>query len=136
MDHGNIYRTIFEQSDIGVYQTLIEGGVVQANAAMARMFGYETPADFIAATGKSNEKFYVRSSDRDWHIAELKRSGRVSSRKRETRPDARASLWSPSGSGSRPITVISSRSTTTVGSPSNQSGRRPANHSAASPASG
>ena len=79
MDQGNIYRTIFEQSDIGVYQTLIEGGVVQANAAMARLFGYETPAEFIAATGTSNEKFYVRSSDREWHIAELKRSGRVAS---------------------------------------------------------
>jgi PAS domain S-box-containing protein len=77
LDHGNIYRTIFEQSDIGVYQTLIEGGVVEANSAMARMFGYETPAEFVAATGTSNEKFYVRHSDRDWHVEELKRSGRV-----------------------------------------------------------
>ncbi|MDQ7250909.1 PAS domain-containing sensor histidine kinase [Dongia sedimenti] len=78
MDQGNIYRTIFERSDIGVYQTLIEGGVVEANPAMARMFGYETAEEFAAATGTSNDKFYVRRSDRDWHIAELKRSGRVS----------------------------------------------------------
>ena len=77
MDHGNIYRTIFEQSDIGVYQTLIEGGVLEANPAMARLFGYETADEFIAATGTSNDKFYVRRSDRDWHIEELKRSGRV-----------------------------------------------------------
>jgi PAS domain S-box-containing protein len=78
LDHGNIYRTIFERSDIGVYQTLIEGGVVEANAAMARMFGYDTPEEFIAATGTSNEKFYVREQDRVWHIAELRRTGRVS----------------------------------------------------------
>jgi PAS domain S-box-containing protein len=79
LDQANIYRTIFERSDIGVYQTLVEGGVVEANPAMARMFGYETPAEFVAATGTSNDKFYVRRSDRDWHVAELKRSGRVSS---------------------------------------------------------
>jgi PAS domain S-box-containing protein len=93
LDHGNIYRTIFEQSDIGVYQTLIEGGVVQANAAMARLFGYETPAEFIAATGKSNEKFYVQSSDRDWHIAELKRSGRVASHVTEMKRRDGSRFW-------------------------------------------
>ena len=93
MDHGNIYRTIFEQSDIGVYQTLIEGGVVQANAAMARMFGYETPSEFIAATGKSNENVYVRGSDRDWHIAELKRSGRVASHVTEMKRRDGSRFW-------------------------------------------
>ncbi|GAB2175808.1 PAS domain-containing sensor histidine kinase [Dongia sp. agr-C8] len=93
MDHGNIYRTIFEQSDIGVYQTLIEGGVVQANSAMARMFGYETPAEFIAATGSDNEKFYVRKSDRDWHIAELKRSGRVASHVTEMKRRDGSRFW-------------------------------------------
>ncbi|WP_395023043.1 ATP-binding protein [Dongia sp.] len=93
MDHGNIYRTIFEQSDIGVYQTLIEGGVVQANAAMARMFGYETPAEFIAATGTTNETVYVRKSDRDWHIAELKRSGRVASHVTEMKRRDGSRFW-------------------------------------------
>jgi PAS domain S-box-containing protein len=93
LDHGNIYRTIFEQSDIGVYQTLIEGGVVQANAAMARMFGYETPDEFIAATGRSNENVYVRKSDRDWHIAELKRAGRVSSHVTEMKRRDGSRFW-------------------------------------------
>jgi PAS domain S-box-containing protein len=93
LDHGNIYRTIFEQSDIGVYQTLIEGGVVEANSAMARMFGYETPAEFIAATGTTNEKFYVRKGDRDWHIAELKRAGRVSSHVTEMKRRDGSRFW-------------------------------------------
>jgi PAS domain S-box-containing protein len=93
LDQGNIYRTIFEQSDIGVYQTLIEGGVVQANAAMARMFGYETAAEFIAATGTSNNKFYVRASDRDWHIAELKRSGRVAAHVTEMKRRDGSRFW-------------------------------------------
>ena len=93
MDQANIYRTIFERSDIGVYQTLIEGGVVEANPAMARMFGYETPDEFIAGTGKSNETVYVRVSDRDWHIAELKRSGRVTSHVTEMKRRDGSRFW-------------------------------------------
>jgi PAS domain S-box-containing protein len=78
MDRENVYRTIFEQSEVGVYHSLVEGGVVEANPAMARMFGYDTPGDFISATGALNAQFYVRRSDREWHVAELLRSGRVS----------------------------------------------------------
>ncbi|HVZ01603.1 MAG TPA: PAS domain S-box protein [Dongiaceae bacterium] len=78
MDRERIYREIFEHSEIGVYQTLIEGGVIEANPAMARMFGYETPADLAAAIGKENERLYVRPADREWHVGELVRSGRVS----------------------------------------------------------
>ncbi len=79
MDQNNIYRTIFERSDIGVYQTLIEGGVVEANPAMARMFGYETAEEFAAATGISNDQVYVHPRARAWHIAEIQLSGRVNS---------------------------------------------------------
>jgi PAS domain S-box-containing protein len=93
LDQANVYRTIFERSDIGVYQTLIEGGVVEANPAMARMFGYETPEEFAAATGTSNDKFYVRRSDRAWHIAELKRSGRVNSHVTEMKRRDGSRFW-------------------------------------------
>jgi PAS domain S-box-containing protein len=60
---------------------------------MARMFGYETPEEFIAATGKSNESVYVKKSDRDWHIAELKRSGRVASHVTEMKRRDGSRFW-------------------------------------------
>jgi PAS domain S-box-containing protein len=78
LDRERIYREIFEHSEIGVYQTLIEGGVIEANPAMARMFGYDTPIEFSQAIGRRNDRLYVRPADREWHIGELKRSGRVS----------------------------------------------------------
>jgi PAS domain S-box-containing protein len=78
LDRERIYREIFEHSEIGVYQTLVEGGVIEANPAMARMFGYDSPVDLSAAIGKENHRLYVRPADRDWHVSELKRSGRVS----------------------------------------------------------
>jgi PAS domain S-box-containing protein len=78
LNRESTYRAIFEHSDIGVYQSLVDGGVIEVNPAMARMFGYDTAEEFMAAVGRSNDRFYVRRADRDWHIAELKRSGRVS----------------------------------------------------------
>jgi PAS domain S-box-containing protein len=57
------------------------------------MFGYETPEEFIAATGKSNESVYVKKSDRDWHIAELKRSGRVASHVTEMKRRDGSRFW-------------------------------------------
>jgi PAS domain S-box-containing protein len=60
---------------------------------MARMFGYETPDEFIAATGRSNESVYVKKSDRDWHIAELKRSGRVASHVTEMKRRDGSRFW-------------------------------------------
>jgi hypothetical protein len=63
------------------------------------------------------------------------RSSRVSSRKRAIRPAfaAAASPSSTEGSGSVPMTVISSRSTSNSGGPVNQpSGSRPANQPATS----
>jgi PAS domain S-box-containing protein len=78
LSRGNIYKSIFDQSDIGVYQSLVDGGFVTANLAFARMFGFESTEAFIEAVGTANDTFYVRKSDREWHIAELRRTGRVS----------------------------------------------------------
>jgi PAS domain S-box-containing protein len=93
LDRERIYREIFEHSEIGVYQTLIEGGVIEANPAMARMFGFDTPADLIAAVGKVNDSLYVRPADREWHIAELKRSGRVANHICEMRRRDGSRFW-------------------------------------------
>ncbi|HVO03658.1 MAG TPA: PAS domain-containing sensor histidine kinase [Candidatus Cybelea sp.] len=93
MDRATIYRTIFEKSEIGVYQTLVEGGVVEVNPAMARMFGFETPQAFRDATGTSNERYYVRPGDRDWHIAELIRTGHVTNHVCEMRRRDGTKFW-------------------------------------------
>src|SRR5262249_34537883 len=70
-----------------------EGGVVEVNPAMARMFGYETPRAFVEAAGTSNQRYYVRPEDRDWHIAELNRAGHVTNHVCEMRRRDGSKFW-------------------------------------------
>jgi PAS domain S-box-containing protein len=43
------YRGIFENATEGIFQTTQDGRYLNANPALARMFGYDTPAELIAA---------------------------------------------------------------------------------------
>lgn len=43
------YRTIFENAVEGIFQMSTEGRYLAANPALARIFGYETPDQFMAA---------------------------------------------------------------------------------------
>ena len=43
------YRGIFENATEGIFQTTQDGRYLNANPALARMFGYESPAELIAA---------------------------------------------------------------------------------------
>jgi PAS domain S-box-containing protein len=41
------YRAIFENAVEGIFQTTPRGRILSVNPAMARLFGYKTPADFM-----------------------------------------------------------------------------------------
>jgi diguanylate cyclase (GGDEF)-like protein/PAS domain S-box-containing protein len=42
------YRSMFEEALVGIFQMTPEGRPLQLNRAMARIFGYESPAQFLA----------------------------------------------------------------------------------------
>jgi two-component system, cell cycle sensor histidine kinase and response regulator CckA len=42
------YRQLFEQAPIGIFQSTVEGAVLNVNPAYAEMFGYESPGDVLA----------------------------------------------------------------------------------------
>jgi PAS domain S-box-containing protein len=41
------YRTIFENSVDGIFRTTEDGHFLAANPSLARMYGYESPADLM-----------------------------------------------------------------------------------------
>ncbi|HEY9888188.1 MAG TPA: PAS domain S-box protein, partial [Candidatus Obscuribacterales bacterium] len=64
------YRTIFENSQVGMGRTrLTDGLVLEANQRFADIMGYDTPADLINRV--SSLSFYVRGEDRDRILREL-----------------------------------------------------------------
>ena len=53
------YRSIFENAVEGIFQTTVEGRFLVANPALARMFGYESPEQLLAAVSNIDDELYV-----------------------------------------------------------------------------
>jgi two-component system, cell cycle sensor histidine kinase and response regulator CckA len=58
------YRTIYEDAVFGIYQASPEGRFISVNNAFARMAGYDSPEELIAAINDIGVEFYVSSEDR------------------------------------------------------------------------
>jgi PAS domain S-box-containing protein/putative nucleotidyltransferase with HDIG domain len=58
------YRNIFEKAVEGIYQTTIEGRIITANAAIARMAGYDSPEELMESVKDIGTQLYVHPKDR------------------------------------------------------------------------
>ena len=54
------YRSIFENAVDGIFQSTVEGRLLTANPAMARIFGYDSPEEMMEAVSNL-ERLYVES---------------------------------------------------------------------------
>lgn len=58
------FRRFFEDVVLGIFQSTEEGVIMNVNPAFARMFGYATPQELIAAVGNDASELYVDPLDR------------------------------------------------------------------------
>jgi PAS domain S-box-containing protein len=58
------YRNIFENAVEGIYQSTTEGRFITANAALARMAGYDSPEGLIESIKDIGTQLYVHPEDR------------------------------------------------------------------------
>jgi PAS domain S-box-containing protein len=72
------YRAIFEYAVEGIYQTTPDGQLVSANPAMARMLGYDSVAQLLAAVQDVSRDLYVSHAARKQFIQKLRRNQIVS----------------------------------------------------------
>jgi PAS domain S-box-containing protein len=59
------YRDIFENAREGIFQTTPEGQYIEANPALARMLGYESPEDLIRERTDIARQHYVDPQQRE-----------------------------------------------------------------------
>lgn len=71
------YRSIYENAVEGIFQTSLDGRLLNANPATARILGYASPEEAVADLMDIRTKLYVRSGDRDEFVAELRERGFV-----------------------------------------------------------
>ncbi|WP_371322736.1 EAL domain-containing protein [Dechloromonas sp. ZY10] len=71
------YRSIFEDSVIGMFQTSIDGAYLAANRALARLYGYASASDLIAGLSDIARRLYVDPERREEFKRRIVATGRV-----------------------------------------------------------
>lgn len=69
------YRTIFENAIDGIYQTTPHGRYISANPALARMLGFDSPAELIAARTDVRNQEYVHPEMHEEFVSTMRRNG-------------------------------------------------------------
>ena len=72
------YRSIFENAGEGIFQTAPDGRYLSANPALARLYGYATPADLMHAVTSIGTQIYVDPNRREEFLKEMQAKGKVS----------------------------------------------------------
>ncbi len=71
------YRSIFDHSAQGIFQATLEGRMLTANRALARMYGFPSPEALRAALTDVSRQLYVDPLDRHRLIAKLRADGEI-----------------------------------------------------------
>lgn len=72
------YRSIFENAIEGIFQTTPDGHYLDANPALARMYGYDSPKELTAALTDISRQLYVENNRRGEFVRLMREQGRVS----------------------------------------------------------
>jgi diguanylate cyclase (GGDEF)-like protein/PAS domain S-box-containing protein len=71
------YRSIFEDSVVGMFQTSVDGHYLAANRALAELYGYESPPALILGLSDIAGNLYVEAGRREEFKTLIREHGRV-----------------------------------------------------------
>ena len=72
------YRGIFENAVEGIYQSTLEGLLISCNPAMARIFGYSSPEEFIESVADPKTQVHVDPNRRAEFVRLVQEQGVIS----------------------------------------------------------
>lgn len=72
------YRGIFENALEGIFQTTPDGQFISANPALAQIYGYDSPEEFIGNINDNNRQFYVEPNRLQEFLALMQQHGTLS----------------------------------------------------------
>ena len=87
------YRNIFENVDEGLFQTTPDGRYLNANPALARIYGYSSPEELITNLQNIDEQLYVDKARRERFVTLLQAKGRVSNFKSQVYRQDGSIIW-------------------------------------------
>jgi PAS domain S-box-containing protein len=72
------YYNLFENAIEGIFRTTLEGEVIDANPALARIYGFESPVELMRSLKDIRHQLYVQPHRRDEFMELIKARGLVS----------------------------------------------------------
>jgi PAS domain S-box-containing protein len=87
------YRKLFEGSVDGIYVTTPAGALLNANPALARIMGYQTPEELIRGVSDVTHMIYVHPAARAEYLSLMQRDGMVREFEYQARQRGGAILW-------------------------------------------
>ena len=71
------FRTIYENSTDGIFQTTADGKYISANPALASIYGYSSPQELIASIDDIKLQLYVEAKRRSEFMAKIENGGAI-----------------------------------------------------------
>jgi diguanylate cyclase (GGDEF)-like protein/PAS domain S-box-containing protein len=71
------YYNLFENAIEGIFRTTLDGQFLDANPALARIYGFNSPLDLIASIEDAGRQLYVDASRRADFMAQVREKGSV-----------------------------------------------------------
>jgi two-component system, cell cycle sensor histidine kinase and response regulator CckA len=87
------YRTIFEKAIDGIYQATPQGRYISANMALARMLGFDSPAELIAARTDVRNQEYVHPEMHEEFASTMRSNGIVQNFEYQAYRKDRTVIW-------------------------------------------
>jgi PAS domain S-box-containing protein len=87
------YRNIFERATEGIYQTSLDGKIINANPAFARILGYKSPADMMKSVKDVTYDVYNNPKRRAELVKLMEKSGHVQDFDVECRRPDGKKMW-------------------------------------------
>jgi PAS domain S-box-containing protein len=87
------YRTLFENALLGIFQSTPEGRYIDANPALANIYGYESPDELMTTVCDIGQQLYVDPAERERFTELLQEYGHVSDFVAEVRRKDGSTIW-------------------------------------------
>ncbi len=87
------YRSIYENAIEGIYQSTPEGRYISVNPAMARLCGYASPEEMVAAVTDIETQYYVDPEDRRRFVSLLEAQGKIDHFEYRVRRKDGSTIW-------------------------------------------
>ncbi len=87
------YHSVFQNAIDGIFQTTQDGSYISANPALAKILGYDSPADLINALTDLNQGLYVNPQQRSQFVAQMEAQGFVEEFEAEVYRQDGSKIW-------------------------------------------